>query len=554
METLHNAQQAKADFAKNLGDIDGLTAQTSASVKTYLDNNKSTKEGVASGVEFELTTAKAAAGINTTKVATELGKIDSGFAGKVDAIQSAVKDQASAALNKALTEANKAVTAAETAIEKVTGLAAAMADYEDAVEAEKSADATKTAAAADEAGAKAAYDALQGSGTVVVDATDGTISASAKGSDDLAKPDSKGKLVLVTGVTEKTNPGITALLNAAQAHLNAKAAHTQANSDLTDAKIAVNELDDSNVAVDLTGKFTSTVVTPVDATDATPAEIAAEFAALKAAILAVDDSGTDLETAADEAIPAVTITFEQDSNGVWEVLVDGETAEDDDVLGDGKYDVSTELAALNTFQTDVDTAIEAAFAVTPAGDLVKALEDAKADVEAVEKFKEDIDAAFEAYEDAKELVSDLAELQTAIDNAEAWFGEDNNYAAPKNLQDTKTATGTDGDDIFMLSELAGNDSATIKKFGDKGTDYLFVGEGYKLVDLEGKAITTNKVGSTADLEIFWEKSGNDIKLYIETEAYGGDLLDTSEIIKITLSGVKDINDITLDGSFITAGV
>lgn len=176
--------------------------------------------------------------------------------------------------------------------------------------------------------------------------------------------------------------------------------------------------------------------------------------------------------------------------------------------------------------------------------LSKAVNDAQTAIDGFDKAV----AEFEAIRDIK---GDLAELDQAITEATEWFA-DNDYAAPVILADTDSKNATNKSDVFLLSDLEGKESAEIGKFGDKGADYLFIGEGYTLVE---EAITdiNKKVGSTSELEIFWKQSGSDLVLYIEQEAYAGDLLNNDEIVEITLVG-KTIDDITLDGSFITAGV
>lgn len=106
----------------------------------------------------------------------------------------------------------------------------------------------------------------------------------------------------------------------------------------------------------------------------------------------------------------------------------------------------------------------------------------------------------------------------------------------------------------MVDALKGKDTTTINKFGDKGADYLFVGDGFTLVDLGTKVISA-KVGDNAAMEIFYKQNGNNLELYIEQESFAGGLTTDgglTEIVKVTLTGVS-FDDITLDGSFITAG-
>ncbi|MBS7351217.1 MAG: hypothetical protein KIG95_13910 [Comamonas sp.] len=179
--------------------------------------------------------------------------------------------------------------------------------------------------------------------------------------------------------------------------------------------------------------------------------------------------------------------------------------------------------------------------------LSKAVADAQTSVDTFEKLVAD-------FLTARELNGELDARGEAITEATAWF-EENDYSAPKQLENGKTGNGSADDDIFLLSDLKGKDTTTVNKFGDKGLDYLFVGEGYELVDLGAKAIA-DKVGSDAALEIFYKQNGANLELYVEQETYAGSLTTDgglTEIVKVTLLGVS-IDDITLDGSFITAGV
>src|SRR5690606_8414877 len=105
------------------------------------------------------------------------------------------------------------------------------------------------------------------------------------------------------------------------------------------------------------------------------------------------------------------------------------------------------------------------------------------------------------YESAKSDVAELESLNDAVTAAIDWF-EDNGYVAPVDLTDGGSVNGTIDNDIFLFSTLEGNDSSTIGKFGDAGVDYLFIGEGYTLVDLGEKSIT-DKVGSETDFEVFF---------------------------------------------------
>jgi hypothetical protein len=163
------------------------------------------------------------------------------------------------------------------------------------------------------------------------------------------------------------------------------------------------------------------------------------------------------------------------------------------------------------------------------------------------------------------LASDVAALATANANVAILTGDQATVTAYNKVLtdkgyvvDTLDAThsgavtqfGTAASDIFVVKGL----SATIAAFGLQGTDSLFVGNGYTLV--QGSATGTSAVkGVDTVLEIFASNNGSgDAVLQIETHAYSSNVSTTAgEIVTITLTGV-DATTLHLNNGIITAGV
>lgn len=250
------------------------------------------------------------------------------------------------------------------------------------------------------------------------------------------------------------------------------------------------------------------------------------------------DSAKTVTYKAAAAAGVLTLTAADDTdNGITEANI---------VLTPTQRDAGT-LAGTSDNPETGEAPVAAAPAVSADAALSKAVDDAQTNVDKFEKLVTD-------FLTARELNGELDARGEAITEATAWF-EENDYSAPKQLEAGKTGNGSADDDIFLLSDLKGKDTTTVNKFGDKGLDYLFVGENYELFDLGTKSIS-DKVGSDAALEIFYKQNGANLELYVEQETYAGSLTTDSgltEIVKVTLLGVS-IADITLDGSFITAGV
>ncbi|GAB1410468.1 hypothetical protein MASR1M90_16220 [Desulfovibrionales bacterium] len=182
---------------------------------------------------------------------------------------------------------------------------------------------------------------------------------------------------------------------------------------------------------------------------------------------------------------------------------------------------------------------------------VAAVLGAQNDVDIRQGLKDDVTHAQDYLHDLEALADAFASAATGHSAAQKVL-TDLGYKQPVFLSHEHGGAGTAGNDIFMISSLAGKEITTVGDFGKEGRDKLFLGKGYSLVGLGDKNIT-DKVGDANALEVFWKAEGNDLKLFIETEAFAGNSTGTNEIITITLTGVAS-KDIALDGEFISAGI
>ncbi|PKV45688.1 uncharacterized protein DUF4214 [Janthinobacterium sp. 61] len=455
LTALTNAGEALATFlAAADGDNNAKTSLTEAQVKALETTADTGPGGVGSIVGGVYNAPGQTAGV---KAAALADKIDSNA--------------------KALADAQKAITTANTAVAKDAVLATYVAKAEVTAAADTAAHKATVAAQASLAGVVASY--IVNNSAITVNA-DGTVATLIK-----VDADSK-KLVLETGVTETTNPGITAVLNASIAKEAADKAEGTTNKAALAAQADVNRSDfDANVSgtklVDVGAAMT--IVKIVAGEYPTAAQINAEILGLAAAKVAADA----VVTAAGAAVtPAQT-----------QAAADAATA---------VTAFNTKLAAFDTADTVNPLADALAGAKADAADVVA---DIKALTEAVAK----LDAAHA-------VVKEMDGLKAAIAAAEQNFA-DHGLAKPVTL--TSFDVATSAADIFV----AGDVNSTVVGLDDK--DMLFVGSDYVLN--AGKPAA----GNNAVLEIFLAQSGANTVVTVEKAAYGSESGDT---ITITLVGVN----------------
>lgn len=161
----------------------------------------------------------------------------------------------------------------------------------------------------------------------------------------------------------------------------------------------------------------------------------------------------------------------------------------------------------------------------------------------------DFTEALEAYQAIRAVETELASLeQAATDALEAL--EDAGFAVQ--LIEGGVA-GTLENDVFLFQEDTDATDFVVTGFGDEGEDSIFFGEGFTLVQLGAGESIEDRVGSSSELEIFWEQDGTDLILYVEAGAEAGRDLDTDEITTITLANFS-ADDITgFANGYLTAG-
>lgn len=407
------------------------------------------------------------------------------------AIKSALLADQVAANTKALGVAEKAYADAVTAADKVEGLSALIATYTAAQAAEKTAETTQAQAGIALKAAESTFE-LSAVGDVVF-AADGTAKFTPTGgaAADIIVLDTKGNLTLKAGVTETTNPGVTALLNASVAQETADAAELAASTATANAKFGVDvaDLKDAAAKTALIDVGQAIKVTADLADNALPtaAQITAETTALKAAL--------------DAAVLPADKTTAQNAVDAFKAKVDAYTAADT---------TNPLTAAVDTTKTGV--------------------EGAQKIIDTLTKDVADLTAA-------QATATQLAGLNDAIKFAQGTFTA-NEFAVPVALG--AAAAGTSGNDIFLADAKV----STLVNFGVAGSDVLYVGSGYKLN-------TTGDLtkGVNADLEVFFEKAGTGTKVYVETTAFGSSAA-TPEVLTITITGVAP-EQLKFDNGIIT---
>ena len=389
------------------------------------------------------------------------------------------------ALTDAVADAQDAVTADTVAISKVNGLASAVANKaagDAAVEA--AADATLATNATLQS-VEAAFNV--NNGTTADEAANGTYAG-------LITTNTSGKLVLVAGVTETTNPGITALLAATTAHEAAEPAEAAAVAQAAIFATMV-ERTDHTAAADATLEIVraAMVNVPVAAgTQPTGVQIYTEIVALTAIKAAADKVVTDA---------GVGVTAAQTQAAT---------------------DAGTNLTNFNTKVANFDAADN----LDP---LTSVLATDEAAVETANTNLEDLVDAVAALDETTALAAQLKVKVDAIAEAKAVFGE-HDFAAPVSL--VGFAVGTTDADIFTLSKS----NATVINFGADGDDMLFIGTDY--VQNTGKIATA---GNDAVLEFFLTQSGANTIVTLETKTFGSNSADAEIVITLTGVNVADVH-------------
>lgn len=366
-----------------------------------------------------------------------------------------------------------------------------------------------------------------------------------------------GKLVITDA--GKNLVGIDALLAAAQAEYQALLTEANAQTRLESAIEAVlraeapegtnffaefNSFDAADVtsiaafaigpATDLSGTYTVSIdgtdYTFTAAADATPVSIGAGLAA------AIGD-----QASADSTTGVITILGAQNGDVTTSAPTDvaGGTATQgtaytapsalSNYYTEFNY-TTPNLEADGSFDADVDvssaTGNGALFADNTSG-YFGAQSDLNSFNEAVQNFQ----AIAQVQADSAELAQAVADALEAVEE----FGVELNTSG----------VGTEADDLFVFADA----ELDISGFGLQGDDLLYIGEGFTEQRLAGD-VTTDRLGDSATLEVFFQQDGNNAVIYVENEAFAGNARSDADLTKITLTGVS-IDDLQFENGFVS---
>ena len=328
--------------------------------------------------------------------------------------------------------------------------------------------------------------------------------------------------------------------------------HDAYSAILGEGTIVVTDPNTDDVKVGIHYTVPATVFETKAAADEYEAPAGATPATFTLTLEEADLDGYDSVTVDGEAAAQVTLEAVRDAlvAAGWEA-VDGE----DNVFTSSDATEAPVIAGVafdDDLEEDVSTPLDAGTfdEAVPADEPIDGVEVVSASlaaaVVAAQNAVKNFDAAVNALEEARELNVGLEEAQAAIDAAFESLEEldvvllDGTAFTPEN-------------DVYLVN-LDEDDDATLTEFGAAGEDKIFFGEGFTLVDLDGKDIATESVGNVNDLEIFWEQVGNSVNLYIEKETFGGNATGPEDLVKITLAGVtgSEIAD-DLGAGFLSLG-
>jgi hypothetical protein len=517
------------------------------------------------GEEPALTEGDIATALDDAVAAVDVQVVNDGsYIAASKAVRAAMISDTEEALAGALTTAEDNLTDAMAAVAEVDGLSDAVTALATADEADAAAQLNVSLAFNDYAGAELSYnagaaddadEALVGGAGTPVDSI-GDING------PLVETNADGDLELAAGITETTNPGITALMEAAAAYNASIVAAEEAFDAAVAAQAIVENLEAAAAGLAelaaLGAEFTST--TPADVDAPTVAEIEAEQANLAALLQTADAAAAaNGDTDIDNALGLLSVALDGAADSDAVAVVTAQAVSDGYITSADKALIDA-AAAAEALDADAGPAADAALTdnnpqqrnddFTAAFDdydlAVGAtpLTDAKNAAEAaVEEAQGDIDALAEAVAAqtaAQGDVDALAALNTAITDAIDAF-DTNGFETPVAL-DGATAASTSADDIFYLGD---SDSTDIFSFGLLGNDSLIIGTGFTL----NEDTVAGDNGDNNALEVWITEDSGDTLVTLETTTFGSNA-GTPEVAEITLVGV-DVADVMLADGIIT---
>lgn len=464
VKALNNLEEAKADveaFRKEAAKLDFVDAA----------GEKATDDDIAEAVS----SADAAVAARVT-----------GYAVSDSAAKKAATIKYQEELNQiALTEANAKLKTANDNILKVDGAAAALAR---AAATDKDAKAKADAAAASATAANAEL------------AKFNTLNKTELDFEALFEKGDNGRQKLKEGVTEAKYPGVTVVLNAYQAQLDAFTLAATAETAAKAAFVAALYFDSVASKEAINDAFSKPVE---DASKLTQAQVQAELNKLFA------EAQSEAEQALERNDEGLIVGASGDAVGAYNALRE----------------------AVNDFEGQ-----------KVPGPLAQAQIAATQDVEEAQEAISDLAEAVEALQTAQELAAELKVLKDAVDTAEKAL-EDMGVKVQE--VDNNTVVGTAEDDIFVVGE-----GGTIVSFGLQGDDSIYVGADFSLVALTATQDINASVGNAAALEVFAKQVGSDVELYVEQKAFAGNATGQADLVNITLTGVS-VDDLVLEDGFLS---
>ena len=440
------------------------------------------------------TTETAIAADVTAKMTALDGKIAGDYTNATAGVRAALLADQQSNNAKDVTKAQGDLTVANNKMAAVAGLNDAIAAQKTADANAKSTAATAASAATDVQLKVAAYNVLSKAAIAAPAAGVYTV-------DGLIVNDKDKGLMLATGVTETTNPGVTALLNSLITEKAADTAAKNAATAATSAKATVDLLDLSDAAKVDMAKIAAAMKL-ADGTIATAAQIEAQQKGLDAAYVsakAVSDAyPTEANNKATADAQAAASTFK----GLVTQLYADDTS---NPLMDAQKTATDNLTAAQKAVTDLNTALS---------DLAK----------------------------ANMTATQLAAVKGQVDAANGVFTT-NKLGLPVTLDATHmNEIATVGSDIYV----AGATNATITNFGILGSDSLYINGKNTYTTLN----TDLTKGNDAALEAFVTKNGDgNAVITLEQKAYGSS--SGTDLVTITLTGVTDVTKVHLNNGIIT---
>jgi len=439
------------------------------------------------------TTEAAIAADVTAKMTALDGKIAGDYTNATAGVRAALLADQQAANAKDVTTKTDDLSKANTKLAAVAGLNDAIAAQKTADANAKTTAATATSAATDVQLKVAAYNVLSKAAIAVPAAGVYTI-------DGVIVNDKDKGLILATGVTEEKNPGVTALLNSLIAEKAADTAASTAATTAAQAKATVDLLDLSDAAKVDMAKIAAAMKL-ADGTVATAAQIEAQQKGLDAAYVSAKAVSDAYPT---EANLKATTDAQTAANTFKGYVADLKLHDTTNPLIDAQKTATDNLTAAQKAVTDLSTALS---------DL------AKANMTATQ------------LEAVKGQVTAANDVFTA-----------NKLQMPEDLSTNKIATV--GSDIY----IAGTTNASITNFGILGSDSLYV-NGKNTYTLNTTGDLTKGVDNV--LEAFIIKNGADTQIVLEQKVFASNETNPgADLVTITLTGV-DSTKVHLTNGIIT---